>query len=340
MEVEITDSGALSSISPARLRSYLQARDWRDEGRWLNRPAAAFSKWSGEEKREIIVSDTESAGDYASIMLESLRVLAEVESRSQLAVFHDLKNPGLDVMRARPFSGLRDEPPFHRVCIGGADLEKVSVVLDAALQLGLQNSDRWVTDDSQFAAGTVLSWFRRLSPDESTLRSSSRLLKREIALSGLSPDSPLDFWESGLRCPRVYETVKKASENAAAMLKARASANTVAGVIEADPTVWAPPRNNWIAGSWDVEGNERSGDSLSAAKTTAVGWAFKINPSMETGETLLWLMAHLASGESGESIRREDSANVVSEWEKEGGRTALEVASLFRGAEAWLSPRP
>ena len=288
---------------------------------------------------DTLVPDTESVSDYASNMLESLKVLAEVENRSQIDVYRDLANAGLDIMRAIPTVGLRDDPPFHPACVEGVDLEKASVVLNATSSMALRNGVSWTTDDSEFPPGVVLEWFERLSSDDLTLNSASRLLRREIALSDLTCDLSLNSWESVLRCPCVFETVEKTAQTVRAMLSARAVAKVVADKIESDPSVWAPPRDKWLAASWDEEGNETSGDSLRTAKTTAVGWAFKVEPHRGSGEMLLWLMAHLTAKASG-PIRREDGANVVAEWEKEEGRTALDVASLFRGAEVWLSPRP
>ena len=100
IKVQITDVDALSSIPAARLRDYLLTNGWNDEGGWSDRDATLFTKKSGGERRSIIVPDTESPyGDYASLMANALSVLADVENRSQLEIFRDVKNPELDVVR-------------------------------------------------------------------------------------------------------------------------------------------------------------------------------------------------------------------------------------------------
>ena len=110
MLVQIRDRKALDSLSLVSLRAYLQARDWRNEGDWGSRPATIYAKEVGERTWEIIVPHRDTVGGYAEGMAEAVAILADVEERSQLNVFYDLKGAGADVVRVRSLNGLADEP--------------------------------------------------------------------------------------------------------------------------------------------------------------------------------------------------------------------------------------
>ena len=91
MKVQIRDRAALSSLSIVSLRSYLKTHDWKDEGPWGKRPAIIYSKEHGGRTWEILVPTRDTIADYAESMAESVAILAEVEARSQLDVFYDLR---------------------------------------------------------------------------------------------------------------------------------------------------------------------------------------------------------------------------------------------------------
>ena len=54
-------------------------------------------------------SPPDAIGGYAENMADSLAVLATVEGRSQLDVFHDIAAVGSDVIRVRPANGKTGE---------------------------------------------------------------------------------------------------------------------------------------------------------------------------------------------------------------------------------------
>ncbi len=110
MNVQIRDRAALSSISLASLRAYLDSRNWSNWGRWGERPATIFAKEHGGRTWEIIVPHQDTVAGYAEGMAEAVAVLAAVEERSQLDVFYDLAGTGADVIRVRSTNGAAKEP--------------------------------------------------------------------------------------------------------------------------------------------------------------------------------------------------------------------------------------
>lgn len=110
MLVQIRDRTALSSLSIVSLRSYLTSRDWNNEGPWGKRPAIIFAKEYGGRTWEILVPTRDTVADYAENMAESVAILAEVEGRSQLDVFHDLNAAGADVIRVCSANGIAEKP--------------------------------------------------------------------------------------------------------------------------------------------------------------------------------------------------------------------------------------
>ena len=110
MIVQIRDREALSSISIVALRAYLNTRGWTDMGAWGERPISVFAREDDGRTWEILVPHRDTIGGYAENMAESVAVLAEVEKRSQLDVYYDLKGAGADVIRVRSVNGKAREP--------------------------------------------------------------------------------------------------------------------------------------------------------------------------------------------------------------------------------------
>lgn len=110
MLVQIRDRAALSSVSMINLSSYLNSRDWKNEGAWGNRPAVIYTKEIGGRTWEILAPTRNTVADYAERMADALAVLASVEERSQLDVFHGIAAAGADAIYVSPTNGKHDEP--------------------------------------------------------------------------------------------------------------------------------------------------------------------------------------------------------------------------------------
>ena len=108
MRVDIRDREALTSLSLLSLRTYLKSRQWIDEGDWGNR-ATLFSKDHENRKWEILCPFRDTFADFAEAMGEAIAVLATVENRSQLDVFHDLERTGADVIHMRSPNGMAEK---------------------------------------------------------------------------------------------------------------------------------------------------------------------------------------------------------------------------------------
>ena len=106
MLVQIRDREALSSLSLLSLRSYLNSRGWIDDGPWGGGRAVRYVKEHAGQTWDILVPVRDTAVGYAEGMAQAVKVLSEVEERSQLDVFYDLKATGADVIRVRSANGL------------------------------------------------------------------------------------------------------------------------------------------------------------------------------------------------------------------------------------------
>ena len=109
MLVQIRDRKALATLPVVNLRAYLNSRGWNNEGPWGERPAVIYTKEHGGRSWEVLVPLRDTVADYAESMAESVAILAEVEERSQLDVFHDLSATGADVIRIRSANGRANE---------------------------------------------------------------------------------------------------------------------------------------------------------------------------------------------------------------------------------------
>ena len=110
MLVQIQDRTALSSLSIVSLKAYLKSRGWNDAGPWGSRPATIYNKEHAGRVWEVLLPVRDTVADYAENMAESVAVLARVEERSQMDVFHDIAAAGADVIRMRSINGMAKEP--------------------------------------------------------------------------------------------------------------------------------------------------------------------------------------------------------------------------------------
>ena len=110
MIVLVRDRDALLSVSIANMRAYLTSGGWEDTGMWAERPIDVFvTEWGGRTW-EILVPHDADIGGYAENVANTLEVLAKVEDRSELDVFHDIMNAGADIILARSVNGAGEKP--------------------------------------------------------------------------------------------------------------------------------------------------------------------------------------------------------------------------------------
>lgn len=110
MLVQIQDRIALTSLSLVSLRAYLESRGWRNVGPWGSRPAVIYVMEQQGRTWEVIVPNIDTIAGYVENMAESIAILAAVEERSQIDIFHDLSAEGADVIRLRSANGMAKEP--------------------------------------------------------------------------------------------------------------------------------------------------------------------------------------------------------------------------------------
>jgi len=101
MKVQIRDGAALSKVSPAQLRAYLEANGWTLYENWREL-ITVWVKAKDEQTHQVLLPLREQSDAYAQRIAEAVTTLSEVEERSQLAVYYDLLAAGSDVLRLRP----------------------------------------------------------------------------------------------------------------------------------------------------------------------------------------------------------------------------------------------
>ena len=114
MLAQIQDRTELSSLSIVSLKAYLLSRGWKDEGPWGKRPATIFTKERAGRTWEILLPVRDTIADFPESMAESIMVLADVEKRSQLDVFYDLKGACADTIRVSSMNGVKHRTPSLR----------------------------------------------------------------------------------------------------------------------------------------------------------------------------------------------------------------------------------
>lgn len=127
MKARITDTDALLAIEPDVMRAYLVAEGWLTQGPW-GQTSEIFLRVG--DATELLVPIRRDLGDYASVMSDIIRVLSDVEGRSELQVYGDLITSDKDVIRfALPGS---DEDGSIRVSDGAVIVDSVSDLLLSA----------------------------------------------------------------------------------------------------------------------------------------------------------------------------------------------------------------
>lgn len=101
MKVQIRDGAALSQVSPVQLRAYLEANGWTLYENWREL-IFVWVKAKDEQTHQVLAPLHDHSDTYAMRIGEAVKTLAEVEGRSQLAVYYSLLAAGSDVLRLRP----------------------------------------------------------------------------------------------------------------------------------------------------------------------------------------------------------------------------------------------
>ncbi len=101
MKVRITDLKALSQLSLVDVRGYLNAQGWIQSGRY-GKVATIFSKTGlDNEQQEILLPLKEEFADFSARMADVVGTLADIENRTEVAIYRDLVKSGFDVVRFR-----------------------------------------------------------------------------------------------------------------------------------------------------------------------------------------------------------------------------------------------
>lgn len=96
MKVQILDRNALMELLPTNVSAYLKSRKAEFVGYYRDRA----SIWSYSGKQLLLPLST-SLDDYAPALARLLKLLEEIESRDQLAIYRDIANSAFDVIRVR-----------------------------------------------------------------------------------------------------------------------------------------------------------------------------------------------------------------------------------------------
>lgn len=111
MKVQIRDAETLSTLSIVGLRSYLDSKEWKNEGAWGDRPALIYVKEHAGRSWDILVPTRDTVADYPERMADAVAALAAVEDCSQLDILNNLKFAAFsDVIRLNSMNGIAREP--------------------------------------------------------------------------------------------------------------------------------------------------------------------------------------------------------------------------------------
>lgn len=86
--VQIEDPEAMAAVSHVHIRDYAAANGWVCKERFGHADVYVIER--GGDEVELLVPRTDEIGDYASVVRDCIRILADVESRSQIAVYFDV----------------------------------------------------------------------------------------------------------------------------------------------------------------------------------------------------------------------------------------------------------
>lgn len=100
MKVDITDADVIGGINQANVLFILRMLGWSEVYRDPSR-LAVFRKRLADDEAEVIVPLTRAAPDFVRVVGHALRIMSEVEGRSQLEIFEDIENANADLIRVQ-----------------------------------------------------------------------------------------------------------------------------------------------------------------------------------------------------------------------------------------------
>ncbi len=91
MKVTIRDNEILNTVNPKVLEAHLIAKGWYERGRIYNDAGAIWRlKQDAEDEFEILLPLSQTIGDYAARISDAIKILEEVENRSQLDILSEI----------------------------------------------------------------------------------------------------------------------------------------------------------------------------------------------------------------------------------------------------------
>lgn len=142
MNVDIIDRAAFESLNPADVAAYLSSNGWNQ----LADKPGYCSIWLGKTKQgeeaELLLPLDRSIGDYRLRMKEAVKLIAAVESRTELEMLSDLQTIGSDVIRVRYRHGHAGD--------GTIPLERGEALVENALGMMLAGACAAVSRRSYF----------------------------------------------------------------------------------------------------------------------------------------------------------------------------------------------
>jgi hypothetical protein len=100
MNIDIQDRAVFDSLEPEVITRYLVARGWQEIKRVPNEMAVYELSHTDSEPYRVWVPLSRRFSDYASVMSNAFKTLAEVDNKSQLAMLDDLQTQAIgDVIR-------------------------------------------------------------------------------------------------------------------------------------------------------------------------------------------------------------------------------------------------
>ena len=97
MRFSIHDRDSLLAITPVALSTYANTAGWERQGTYREHSDI----YTGENLPEIIVPRTDRLGDYASVVVELIRMFAQVKHQDESSVYRSLLTTDRDIVRLR-----------------------------------------------------------------------------------------------------------------------------------------------------------------------------------------------------------------------------------------------